>query len=89
MMTMLGALIVYKCHHLFARYQQGRELEYNEVALPYIAVTISIYVVNYLLLQWNSKYLIIEDYFKSNEQPKSFNYIALGLLAIFVVIFFM
>jgi hypothetical protein len=86
-LTLPAGLLIYKCHILLSRYLQGKELVYDEIAIPYLIIFLVIYAANYFLLQRGSKYSETEYFFERKEQPKSYDFLLIGLVAFIIVIF--
>jgi hypothetical protein len=80
-------LIVYRIHSLISERFLNQKLDYDKIAIPYLIAFFAIYAANYFLLQWDSKYLETEDFFKKKEQPKSYDFLLIGLVAFMIVIF--
>jgi hypothetical protein len=86
-LTLPIGLVIYKCHLLLMRYMQGKELVYDEIAIPYLVIFLAIYAANNFLLQRDSKYDETEGFFERKEQPKSYDFLLIGLVAVIILIF--
>lgn len=80
-------LLVYKIHALLSEYFIRKELSFDKIAIPYLIIFFLIYAVNYFLLQKDSKYLEIHDFFEKKGQPKYYDFLLIGLVALTIVIF--
>jgi len=78
-------LLVFRFHLLVNKYFIGKQLDYNEIAIPYLMVFVVILAINYFLLAKDSQYLTAEDFFKKEDQTK-YNRLLIGVLVLMVVI---
>jgi hypothetical protein len=75
-------LIIGKLHFIILKFIFHRNLEYQDLAIPYALLSVFIYVVNYMLLIRGLKYLKIEDVFIQRQYPKYFDrlFLILGVI---------
>lgn len=80
-------LLVYKIHSLISEYVFNERLNFDAIVIPYLIIFFAIYAANYFLLQSGSKYFKTEDFFERGAQPKSYDFLLIGLIAFMIVIF--
>lgn len=85
-MVVCIGVTIFKLHLTILKFFFDQKLEYSDVVIPYLLLSILVYVINHILLVGNLKYLKIEDFFIQKKHPKYFDRLLILLSITLIVI---